>query len=952
MGLHQRLVDNQQPLSHRKEWIDSCKEVSTAKIEAKHERWVEVVGSALSDTDERGLWKFIKSLNGSPDLSSPNEAMTINGRKVISARKKADAFAKHYANVSHLKFNKKERRINRALKKLIRSRKGALTIPLFTMDELKAAIGKMRRKGAPGADDITLAFLKELGPLALEELLAICNISLRTAECPQWWRDAIIIPLLKAAKPPSELASYRPVSLTSCIAKVVERMLAERIYHLAETNGWFSSIQAGFRRGHSCVDQIIRLSQAIEDGFQKHPSNRAVMVLLDYSKAFDTVWRSRLLLSMAGKGVPLDYVVWINSFLQNRQARVRLHGETSISRKLHQGVPQGCVLSPLLFLFFINNLAEKLFSVDPVRAKRLIFSLFADDVTILARNPSKELAAEDAQWAVDIVEQWSKEWKLDLNASKSEVGFFSSWTKEAYHVPSINIAGTPIPYNPNPKLLGVKFDWNLSFEPHVKEATKAAVGKTKLLAAIGNSKWGWDKEHLKQIYFGYVRSRMDYCGPGWQPWLSDTSIKLLESTQNKAIRTITGQLRNSPVEALHYEVGIERYETRIKRNTLRSVEQAKRMAPDHPRALALSSAVPPKNKGRSWARLGKELSLEHIPSEAENRAPIILFSKPPWESMGSTQIFSELEGINNKSDDPERIRTAATTAILNWDSDLTIFTDGSAVDGCRQGGEAAVVKINDSPPRQETVMAKGAPFTSSFEEECQALELAVNWIKANCNAASRPLIITDSQSLCRALEGVNPAVNYLRQQLSSCNATIGIQWVPGHCSITGNEDADQAANMARTIPGPQRSTTLSGITTLIKRSISDPPCRPEEQHIATIYSKISKKKEKEITCKWDQTYLARLRAGHHWDLRSFLHKVDDSISPLCPRCNASDDTTLHLFVCPGTMAARQQIFGTVEVPPDVLSTHPQQAITLARRSLCGVGSQPQDRPPDQDGFAQ
>ena len=178
----------------------------------------------------------------------------------------------------------------------------------------------VRCKGAPGPDDIPPAFLKELGPLALKEFLAICNLSLRSAECPQWWRDAIIIPLLKAAKPPSNLASYRPVSLTSCIAKIIERMIAEHLYHLAESNGWFSSIQAGFRRGHSCVDQIIRLTQAIEDGFQQKPIQRAVMVLLDYSKAFDTVWRQRLLLSMADKGVPIDYVVWINSFLQNRQA--------------------------------------------------------------------------------------------------------------------------------------------------------------------------------------------------------------------------------------------------------------------------------------------------------------------------------------------------------------------------------------------------------------------------------------------------------------------------------------------------------------------------------------------------------------------------------------------------------------------------------------------------------
>ena len=114
-----------------------------------------------------------------------------------------------------------------------------------------------------------------------------------------------------------------------------------------------------------------------------------------------------------------------------------------------------------------------------------------------------------------------------------------------------------------------------------------------------------------------------------------------------------------------------------------------------------------------------------------------------------------------------RIRSPATNAINKWDSDLTIFTDGSAVEGCKQGGAAAVVKIDDDPPRQETAMAKGAPFTSSFEEECQALELAIIWIQENCNANSRPLIITDSQSLCKALVGFDPSVNGLQQQLAN-----------------------------------------------------------------------------------------------------------------------------------------------------------------------------------------
>jgi len=549
------------------------------------------------------------------------------------------------------------------------------------------------------------------------------------------------------------------------------------------------------------------------------------------------------------------------------------------------------------------------------------------------------------------VSDWSRKWKLTLNATKSEVCYFSTSNKaEEFLVrPIIKIGKDTIPFNPYPKLLGVTFDKSLTFRNHVMNVTKIAGNKTKLLAAVGNSKWGWQKQQLTQLYFAHVRSIIDYCGPGWQPWLSAANIKVIQSTQNKALRIVTGQLRHSPTEALHLETGVETYETRIKRTTLKSSELARRLPAEHPRAVALADAVPPRNKRKSWARLANDLTSKFIPPDAEQRSPIIHHQKPPWINTSSVTIFPTLAGIDSKSEDPVKVRSAAIVAIEKWYSNLTIFTDSSAVEGCKQGGAAAVVKMHHTnPPISETLMAKGAPFTSSFEEECTALELALQWIKDNCNSSSRPLIVTDSQSMCRALVGFDVSVDHLRSALAECNASIGIQWVPGHCGIPGNEDADQAANAARTISGPRRSTTIKGIYPLIKRHIMEPPCSQDRSHIQQMYSHISKTKEQKITCKWDQVELARLRSGHHWDLRSYLHRIDENISPTCPRCHRADDTTVHLFECEGTLAARFEIFGTVEVPPSALTSHPQLALALARRTLRGAGSRPrpQDRPPD------
>ena len=193
------------------------------------------------------MWKVIQGLSGTPDSNSPNEVMSHNGRTITDVKSKAKVFINHYARVSKLNMSPADRDINQQFKK----RLDALSVddescaPL-QIGELLSAIKKMEGKGAAGPGNISPSFLKSLGPLALQELLSIFNSSFSVAHCPRIWRVATIIPLLKAGKSSSEVASFRPISLTSCVVKLLECILADRLCYIAETNNLFSLFQVSF----------------------------------------------------------------------------------------------------------------------------------------------------------------------------------------------------------------------------------------------------------------------------------------------------------------------------------------------------------------------------------------------------------------------------------------------------------------------------------------------------------------------------------------------------------------------------------------------------------------------------------------------------------------------------------------------------------------------------------
>ena len=414
--------------------------------------------------------------------------------------------------------------------------------------------------------------------------------------------------------------------------------------------------------------------------------NKSVLVLLDFSKAYDTVWREKLMLTMGERGVPRLLLKWLRGFLHNRLANVKFCDAVSGTRTMKQGLPQGSVLSPILFVFYINELANIL--PDSVTS-----TLFADDVGILATNRDRDTAQRLAQEAVDVVVKWSREWKLNLNATKSEVSFFSTWTGEADHLPTVIIEGTPIPFKQNPRLLGVYLDRQLTFNAQVKHIKEEITKKFSMLAALANTEYGWRKDDLKVVYHAFISSKMHYASAAWQPWLSESNVKVLDSIQNRALRIMSGQVASSPVEALRAEMDIPSFATQRDRRCLLAKEIAERRPEDHPRRLALESVVKTKNQRNNWGRRSLELT-KLLPEDAAPRLPLTTSLCDPWKLDKNFTVESTLPGVKSRNDVEEMKRDAAIKAISEFNSVITIYTDGSAEAGCKKGGSAVIITEN------------------------------------------------------------------------------------------------------------------------------------------------------------------------------------------------------------------------------------------------------------------
>ena len=391
------------------------------------------------------------------------------------------------------------------------------------ISEILNLIAKLVAKKACGYDHISNRIIKSTSYIIAPYLCQLYNNCIHQGVFPDAYKIAKVIPLFKKGGDKDSLDSYRPISLLPALGKLLEKLISVRVVRFFDAYDLFSPHQFGFRAKFSTDYAIIDIYEKLLSNLDKGLSTCAVF--LDLAKAFDSVSHNILLQKLERYGIRGNVFKFFQSYLSSRSQFVKINDVESSLMNIDFGVPQGSILGPLLFLIYINDLPE---------ATNFFIKLFADNTFLCAQNHNLLRLENEVNLELHKVFIWLASNKLTLNIGKSKFMFFSNKKKNIREL-NIKINEKKLDKCDSYKYLGVIFDKNLSWQPHVEYIS----GKiSKACGALSKIRHSVDIETLKSVYYALVHSYLRYGIIAWGN-ATESVLKPLHSLINRIVRIMT-----------------------------------------------------------------------------------------------------------------------------------------------------------------------------------------------------------------------------------------------------------------------------------------------------------------------------------------------------------------------------------------------------------------------------
>ena len=908
----------------------------------KRESWRNYVSKINSNTRSKQVWDMVRKISGK-NSNLPSFHIKDGEKVLTNPVKIAEKFGQTYEDKSSsLNYSDSFQNIKNnaegncldfsTTQNFSYNRK-------FRLRDLKRSL-KKAKDTTPGFDNIPYILLKQLPDSALMVLLDIINEYWTSNTFPDSWRTAILIPVLKPDKNKQEASSYRPIALTSCICKTVERMVNERLIHYLESKGLLSKYQAGYRARRGCVDQLVRLENFIKDAFLY--DDHVVGVFFDLSKAYDTTWKYGILKDLHAMGIRGNLAYFIQNFLSDRTFFILLNGYLHTDRTFIQeeGVPQGAILSTTLFNVKLNEIAEQL-------SREVKCSIYVDDFVIFMKSSTPDGIACRLQRSINKISDWARSNGFTICEDKTVAMHFCNCSK---HYGENGYCRDPeiffdknrkkaIKYVKEKKFLGLYWDPQLTFKSHVEYLKNKCTNVLNLMRVLSHLNWGGDSRTLMKIYRSLIRSKLDYGSIVFMK-AKEEVLKPLDVIHHAGIRLALGAFKSSPIESLYVEANelplslrreelAMKYALKIRSNKNNPTYHSLFDIDDHRDKF---SDVERAATSRNMPLESSSLYIDKLFQDAEIDADCIKSVKipkfPAYIAEPIDVCFSLLE-YPKKENNPSFLQAKFKELLPLYDGYHHIYTDGSKEEEVASYGIWCDAK-------EEGYSARILNGSSIFTAELEGIKFALRYIRTSTR--QKFVIFCDSKSV---LESIlyhltdNPLVvevtDEIQNLISKYRKLIRFCWVPSHVGIHGNVKADSAANEGR---AKDENSGLripsSDLIPLVRNFIRDKwQQRWDSKHAST---RIKLKEIMPIISPFhtlgflrrEEVVIHRIRIGHTRLTHGFL--MENRPIPNCPFCNNIPISIRHILLeCDDLTNIRTRFYAATDLE-ELFDCHSLHAI--------------------------
>ena len=331
----------------------------------------------------------------------------------------------------------------------------------FEVSDILKIIKDLNPNKAHGHDGVSIKMIQMCDESIIIPLKLVFESAIRSGHFPDTWKKGIIIPVHKKESK-NLVKNYRPISLLPVFGKMFEKIIYNNLYNYFQENQFLTENQSGFRKGDSCISQLIAITHKIYKAFDGNPSLETRGVFLDISKAFDKVWHEGLLNKLKSYGITGNFLKLLENYMSNRYQRVVLNGQSSSWLDVNAGVPQGSILGPLLFLIYINDLPERL---------KTDAKLFADDTSLFSTVIDIDKTSDNLNNDLSVIREWAYLWKMSFNPdpNKQATEVIFSHKKNPVTHPILIFNNQIVKTAHSQKHLGLTLDGKLCFNTHLNE---------------------------------------------------------------------------------------------------------------------------------------------------------------------------------------------------------------------------------------------------------------------------------------------------------------------------------------------------------------------------------------------------------------------------------------------------------------------------------------------------